>query len=68
METRTKPSQPCLSEFSVGIQTEIHVDPVLPAITVSTVELLLLRGFLSLLYLFILEINVKHFQPKIVHQ
>ncbi|KAK4026287.1 hypothetical protein OUZ56_015296 [Daphnia magna] len=29
----TRSRQPCLSEFSVGVQTEIHVDPVLPAVT-----------------------------------
>ncbi|XP_046637002.1 uncharacterized protein LOC124315393 [Daphnia pulicaria] len=33
VESRTKTWQPCLAEFSVGVQTEIHVDPVLPAIT-----------------------------------
>lgn len=34
-ETRSKIWQPCLAEFSVGLQFEIHVDPMLQAITVN---------------------------------
>ncbi|EFX77414.1 hypothetical protein DAPPUDRAFT_105995 [Daphnia pulex] len=38
VESRTKTWQPCLAEFSVGVQTEIHLDPVLPAITEITAD------------------------------
>lgn len=56
--------QPCLAEFSVGFQTEIHVDPVKPIIQVK-VSLLGAR-IISQLFLFFpfTETDPEHYQSK----